>query len=129
MRLIKRALRAAVAALPLVALATPALAEDTLSAGDTAWMITATALVLMMTLPGLALFYGGLVRSKNVLSVLMQCMVTAGMASIVWVLVGYSLAFSRVCLPFLQRRITSPELITPTSSSRSRRAPSRRARA
>jgi len=94
MRLIKRALRAAVAALPLVALATPALAEDTLSAGDTAWMITATALVLMMTLPGLALFYGGLVRSKNVLSVLMQCMVTAGMASIVWVLVGYSLAFS-----------------------------------
>ena len=94
MRFINRALRAATAALPLVAFATPALAEDTLSPGDTAWMITATALVLMMTLPGLALFYGGLVRSKNVLSVLMQCMVTAGMASIVWVLVGYSLAFS-----------------------------------
>jgi len=94
MLLLKRARRAAIASLPLVAIATPALAEDTLSPGDTAWMITATALVLMMTLPGLALFYGGLVRSKNVLSVLMQCMVTAGMASIVWVLVGYSLAFS-----------------------------------
>jgi Amt family ammonium transporter len=94
MRFINRAGRAAAAALPLLAVASPALAEDTLSAGDTAWMITATALVLMMTLPGLALFYGGLVRSKNVLSVLMQCMIAAGMASIVWVLVGYSLAFS-----------------------------------
>jgi len=94
MRFINRAGRAAAAALPLLAVASPALAEDTLSPGDTAWMITATALVLMMTLPGLALFYGGLVRSKNVLSVLMQCMIAAGMASVVWVLVGYSLAFS-----------------------------------
>lgn len=94
MRFINRTCRAAAAALPLLAFATPALAEDTLNAGDTAWMITATALVLMMTLPGLALFYGGLVRSKNVLSVLMQCMITAGLASVIWVLLGYSLAFS-----------------------------------
>jgi len=94
MRFINRTGRAAAAALPLLAFATPALAEDTLNAGDTAWMITATALVLLMTLPGLALFYGGLVRSKNVLSVLMQCMITAGLASVIWVLLGYSLAFS-----------------------------------
>ncbi|MDX1648869.1 MAG: ammonium transporter [Myxococcota bacterium] len=68
-------------------------AEDALSAGDTAWIMTSTALVLLMTLPGLALFYGGLVRAKNALSVLMQCLVSAGMAGLVWVLVGYSLAF------------------------------------
>jgi len=61
--------------------------------GDTAWMLTSSALVLMMTLPGLALFYGGLVRSKNVLSVLMQCMISAGMIGVVWVVVGYSIAF------------------------------------
>jgi len=60
--------------------------------GDTAWMIVATALVLFMTLPGLALFYGGLVRSKNVLSILMQCFVMAGVMSILWVVYGYSLA-------------------------------------
>jgi Amt family ammonium transporter len=94
MRFIDRTRRAAVTALPLLGLAGPAFAEDTLSAGDTAWMLTASALVLLMTLPGLALFYGGLVRTKNVLSVLMQCMIAAGMMSIVWVLVGYSLAFS-----------------------------------
>ena len=65
-----------------------------LSAGDTAWMLTSSALVLMMTIPGLALFYGGLVRGRNVLSVLMQCLVAAGLMSVIWVLVGYSLAFS-----------------------------------
>lgn len=71
-----------------------ALAEEaTLSGADTAWIMTSTALVLFMTLPGLALFYGGLVRSKNVLSVLMQCFAIAGMASIVWFIIGYSLAF------------------------------------
>jgi Amt family ammonium transporter len=68
--------------------------EATLSAGDTAWVLTSTALVLMMTLPGLALFYGGLVRSKNVLSVLMQCLVSAGLIGVLWVVVGYSLAFA-----------------------------------
>ncbi len=62
--------------------------------GDTAWILTSTALVLFMTLPGLALFYGGLVRSKNVLSVLMQCFSIAAFVSVVWVVIGYSLAFS-----------------------------------
>ena len=67
---------------------------DSLNSGDSAWLLTSTALVLFMTLPGLALFYGGLVRSKNVLSVLMQCFAITCMISIMWVLVGYSLAFS-----------------------------------
>jgi Amt family ammonium transporter len=62
-----------------------------IDSGDTAWMLTSTALVLFMTLPGLALFYSGLVRARNVLSLLMQCFAIACMASIVWVLVGYSL--------------------------------------
>ncbi|MBT5429939.1 MAG: ammonium transporter [Rhodospirillaceae bacterium] len=70
-----------------------ALAADTLSRGNTAWIITATALVLFMTMPGLALFYGGLVRSKNFLSVLMQCFTICCLASIVWVVAGYSIAF------------------------------------
>ncbi len=65
-----------------------------LDSGNTAWMITATALVLFMTLPGLALFYGGLVQSKNVLSVLMHCFAIACLASIIWVAVGYSLALT-----------------------------------
>jgi Amt family ammonium transporter len=80
----------------LLALLTPSLvlAEDVLSAGDTAWMLTATALVLLMTIPGLSLFYAGMVRSKNVLSVMMQCFAITGMMSILWVVYGYSLAFS-----------------------------------
>ena len=93
MRLIDRTGRAAVAALPLLAIAGPAFAEDTLSAGDTAWILTSSALVLMMTIPGLALFYGGLVRTKNVLSVLMQCLFAAGWVTVLWVLAGYSIAF------------------------------------
>ena len=68
--------------------------EPALNSGDTAWLITATALVLFMTLPGLALFYGGLVRTKNVLSVLMQCFVIACVVSVIWVVYGYSLAFA-----------------------------------
>ena len=68
--------------------------EPTLSAGDTAWMITATALVLLMTIPGLSLFYAGLVRAKNVLSVLMQCFAITGMISVIWAIYGYSLAFT-----------------------------------
>jgi Amt family ammonium transporter len=63
-------------------------------AGNSAWMLSSTALVLFMTLPGLALFYGGLVRSKNVLSVLMQCFSITCLASLLWVIAGYSLAFS-----------------------------------
>ena len=66
---------------------------DELNAGDTAWMLTATSLVLFMTLPGLALFYAGLVRAKNVLSVLMQCFVSACAMTIVWIGWGYSMAF------------------------------------
>jgi len=69
------------------------MAEDMLSSSNTAWILTSTALVLFMTLPGLALFYGGLVRSKNVLSVLMQCFAIGGVASVLWFVVGYSLAF------------------------------------
>ena len=64
-----------------------------LSAGDTAWMLTATALVLFMTIPGLSLFYAGMVRSKNVLSVLMQCFAITGLMSILWAFWGYSIAF------------------------------------
>ncbi|MGI9336575.1 MAG: ammonium transporter [Gammaproteobacteria bacterium] len=69
-------------------------AQESLSSGDTAWMLTATALVLFMTIPGLALFYAGMVRSKNVLSVLMQCFAITGLMSILWAVAGYSLAFS-----------------------------------
>jgi ammonium transporter, Amt family len=86
------------ARLGTVALATllmplPALAADTLNSGDTAWIIVATALVLFMTLPGLALFYAGLVRSQAVLSVVMQCVGIACLATILWLVVGYTLAF------------------------------------
>ena len=70
-----------------------ALAEEGLDSGDTAWMLTATALVLFMTIPGLALFYSGMVRSKNVLSVLMQCFAITALMSILWIFWGYSLAF------------------------------------
>jgi Amt family ammonium transporter len=70
----------------------PAVAEE-LSVGDTAWILTATALVLFMTIPGLALFYAGLVRSKNVLSVLMQCFAITCLVSILWFVYGYGLAF------------------------------------
>ncbi len=80
----------------LLSLVFPGLAladEVVLNSGDTAWMLTATALVLFMTIPGLALFYAGMVRSKNVLSVMMQCFAITGLISILWVVYGYSLAF------------------------------------
>jgi Amt family ammonium transporter len=67
--------------------------NDELNGANTAWILTSTALVLMMTLPGLALFYGGLVRRKNILSILMQCFSIAALSSILWFVVGYSLAF------------------------------------
>ncbi len=67
---------------------------DPLNAADTAWILTASGLVLFMTVPGLALFYGGLVRTKNVLSVLMQCFAITSLISILWLLCGYSLALS-----------------------------------
>jgi len=69
-----------------------ALAE-TISGADTAWMLTSTALVLFMTIPGLSLFYAGLVRVKNVLSVLMQCFALTALMSVLWFVVGYTLAF------------------------------------
>ncbi len=69
------------------------LAADQLNGANTAWILTSTALVLFMTLPGLALFYGGLVRDKNVLSILIQCFAISGIASILWLVLGYSLAF------------------------------------
>jgi ammonium transporter, Amt family len=87
------------AALCGLTLAAPAFAQQVVAqaapdSGDTAWVLTASALVLMMTLPGLALFYGGLVRAKNFLSVLIQCGAIAAVTSILWITVGYSLAFS-----------------------------------
>lgn len=79
----------------LLLLSGSALAQDgaALNGGNTAWILTSTALVLFMTLPGLSLFYGGLVRTKNVLSVLMQCFAIASVISILWLLAGYSIAF------------------------------------
>ncbi len=71
-----------------------ALAEEVaMNSANTGWIMTSTALVLFMTLPGLAMFYGGLVRAKNVLSVLMQCFAIAGISTILWFVLGYSLAF------------------------------------
>jgi Amt family ammonium transporter len=77
-------------------LATPAMAQApaALDSGDTAWMLTATMLVLLMTIPGLGLFYGGMVRAKNLLSVLMQCFAITALVTVLWMLYGYSLAFS-----------------------------------
>jgi Amt family ammonium transporter len=101
-----------VAALASVLMTLPALAQDaaaetaeavtevaaavapTVDKGDTTWMLVSTALVFMMTLPGLALFYGGLVRAKNMLSILSQCMAGAAIIAILWVVYGYSLAFA-----------------------------------
>jgi hypothetical protein len=68
-------------------------AAPAIDSGNTAWMITATALVLFMTLPGLALFYGGLVRAKNVLTILVQCFALAAIMTVLWVVYGYSVAF------------------------------------
>lgn len=86
--------RAALPAILAAGLAPAAHAQDAvLSGGDTAWVMTATTLVLFMSLPGLALFYGGLVRAKNYLSVLMKVYAIAAVASLVWVIAGYSIAF------------------------------------
>ncbi len=65
-----------------------------INSGDTAWILTSTALVLFMTIPALGLFYGGLVRAKNILSVLMHCMAIAALASVLWLVIGYSIAFA-----------------------------------
>ena len=81
----------AIVALPVLALADEAAKLDS---GDTAWMLTSTALVLFMTIPGLSLFYAGMVRSKNVLSVLMQCFTITALMTVLWTIYGYSLAFT-----------------------------------
>ena len=79
----------------ILGLGLPAISfADTLDGANTAWILTSTALVLFMTLPGLSLFYGGLVRAKNALSVLMQCFAIACVASLLWLICGYSLAFT-----------------------------------
>ncbi|MBC8049190.1 MAG: ammonium transporter [Chitinophagales bacterium] len=85
---------ASIPAFCLLLLPAPAFAQATLNSGDTAWMLAATALVLLMTIPGLALFYAGLVRKKNVLSTVMQSFAAACLVTVLWVLLGYSLAFS-----------------------------------
>jgi ammonium transporter, Amt family len=94
--------------------------------GDTAWMLVSTALVLCMTLPGLALFYGGLVRSKNVLSVFMHCLYSAIIVSVTWVVIGYSIAFGKPVHPegwsfcggltelWLEGRFESAKALAPT---------------
>src|SRR5262245_48445288 len=90
-----------VAAFAIALIAAPAFAQapatppaPTPNKGDTAWMLTASALVLLMTVPGLALFYGGLVRTKNMLSMLMQVFYTVCIICVIWVVYGYSMAFS-----------------------------------
>src|SRR5262247_782924 len=91
----KRPYGAGLAALAVGMLAaTAAYAEPTVNKGDNAWMLTSTVLVLLMTIPGLALFYGGLVRTKNMLSVLMQFFYTVCIVTVIWALYGYSLAFT-----------------------------------
>lgn len=94
----RTALAAGTGAFVLLAGAGSAFAQEavapTISAGDTAWMITATALVLLMTIPGLALFYGGMVRKKNVVAMTAQNFVMAAVGTIVWMVAGYSLAFT-----------------------------------
>ena len=93
----KTLLRRAGMALPLLLCALPAFAEDAapkLDSGDTAWMLTSTALVLLMTIPGLALFYAGMVRKKNVLATMMQSFIITCLVTVVWMIAGYSIAFT-----------------------------------
>ena len=80
----------------LAAMVMPAIAADPVpNKGDTSWMLMSSALVLLMTVPGLALFYGGLVRSKNMLSILMQVFYTVSIVCVIWVLYGYSVKIGR----------------------------------
>jgi len=89
----RHGLATALAGLLLPCMAVAQEAAPTLNSGDTAWMLTSTALVLFMTIPGLALFYSGMVRSKNLLSVMMQCFAITALITVLWALYGYSLAF------------------------------------
>jgi len=91
----KSTLTKVLAGVAAASLALPALAAPTINKGDTAWMFVATLLVIMMSIPGLALFYGGLVRAKNMLSVLMQVFMVFSLIIVLWCLYGYSLAFTQ----------------------------------
>lgn len=96
---LRRAARAGTAGVLLLAAASPGLAQtppaaSKIDAGDTAWMIAATGLVLMMTMPGLALFYAGMVRKKNVLNTMAMCFGCVALVSLLWAVIGYSLAFT-----------------------------------
>ena len=83
------------AAVGTVTAASPAIAQDNkLSSGDTPWMLNSTVIFLMMTIPGVALFYGGLVRKKNVLSTVMHSFAATCLITVIWMVVGYSLAFT-----------------------------------
>lgn len=116
----------AVVALETTEVAATAKSED-FSSADIAWMLTCSALVLMMTAPGLALFYGGLVRKKNILSVMMQCVFLMGLMSVLWALVGYSLAFGgsnpyignldHAFLTGITPTFVDGEVVTPASGS------------
>jgi Amt family ammonium transporter len=90
----KPAVTAPATAAASAAPAAPAAPAPVANKGDTAWIMICTALVIVMTLPGLGLFYGGLVRSKNMLSVLMQCMVIFSLIAVLWAVYGYSIAFT-----------------------------------
>ena len=92
------ALAALLAVAPMIALAGDA--PPVPDKGDTSWMMTATVLVILMTIPGLALFYGGMVRAKNMLSVLMQVFVTFSLLVVLWAIYGYSIAFTQGSTPF-----------------------------
>jgi ammonium transporter, Amt family len=95
MRRDRRLMGAAAVAAMVLTLATPALADGpALDRGDTSWMLTSTALVLMMTIPGLALFYGGMVRKMNVLATMMQSFLVTCLVTVLWMVVGYSLSFT-----------------------------------
>jgi ammonium transporter, Amt family len=95
-RMNRIAWRAGMALLPALVAAGPAFAEEApkLDSGDTAWMLTSTALVLLMTIPGLALFYAGMVRKKNILATMMQSFIICCLVTVVWMIAGYSLAFT-----------------------------------
>lgn len=82
------------AATPAAAEPAPVLCSERCNKADTAWLLVCTALVILMTLPGLALFYGGLTRSKNILSILVQCMFIFSLIAVLWSICGYSFAFS-----------------------------------
>ena len=99
-----------------------------LDTGDTAWMLTSTALVLMMTIPGLALFYGGMVRKKNVLATVMQCFAITCLVTVLWMVVGYSLAFTDAAarLPRrLEPRLPGGHDASTASAISPRRSPNR----